>query len=71
MKDKPVAELVNEYLRLGGTRRSANDDNKTSTRKWEQEPAVAKSYWDENIAILDSDKRQEVETLLPSISTDA
>lgn len=69
MEDKPVAELVDEYLRLGGTRRSANDDNKTSTRKWEPEPASAKSSWDENIAILDSE-RQEVETLLPSVNTD-
>jgi len=70
MEDKPVAELVDEYLRLGGTRRSANDDNKTSTRKWQPEPPGAKSYWDENMAILDSE-RQEVETLLPSVSTDA
>ena len=70
MNEKSVAALVKEYLRLGGTRKSANDDNKTSTRKWLGEPAAAKTYWDDNIAPLDDDKRQEVETLLPSISSD-
>lgn len=69
MTDKPVAELVADYLKLGGTRKSANDDNKTSTRKWVSEPAAAKSYWDDNIATLDYDRRQEVETLLPSVSS--
>lgn len=55
---------------LGGTRKAANDDSNTSTRKWEGEPAAAKSYSDENIASLDKDRKHEAETLLPSISTD-
>lgn len=69
MSETTVAGLVAEYLRLGGTRKSANDDNVTSTRKWDSEPAEAKAYWEANIATLDGQKRQEAETLLPSVSS--
>jgi hypothetical protein len=65
-----AAELARTYLELGGTRKASLDDNQVSTRKWDGEPAEAKQFWDEHIATLDTDRRAEVETLLPSINTE-
>jgi hypothetical protein len=68
MSDTPAAELVQEYLRLGGTRKSANDDNRTSTRKWDSEPPEAEEFWKRKVEPLSDTRRSEIETLLPSIS---
>ncbi|MDM9625484.1 hypothetical protein QTL95_06235 [Rhizobium sp. S152] len=61
-------ELAQEYVRLGGKRRSANDDNLVSTREWEADSAEAKSFWQSRIEPLSKDKRAEVITHLPSVS---
>lgn len=66
----PSLKLAEEYLSLGGTRRAKVDDNIVSTRKWEDEPAEAKAFWEEKIESLDQKQRQEVEIHLPSISDD-
>ena len=66
--ERTAATLVEEYLRLGGTRKSANDDNLTSTRKWDDEPQAARKFWTDHIDTAEPDKRREVESLLPSVS---
>lgn len=66
--DHPLKELAEEYLRLGGQRRAAVDDNQTSTRKWEPEPAAAERFWKERVETLPSDRRRDFETYLPSIN---
>jgi hypothetical protein len=66
-----AAKLAEEYLNLGGKRRTAADDNKMSIRLWEDEPEEARIYWESNIAELPDERRKEVETHLPSISVDA
>lgn len=66
----PSLKLAEEYLSLGGTRRAKVDDNIVSTRKWEDEPAEAKAFWEEKIEPLDDKQRQEIEIHLPSISDD-
>jgi hypothetical protein len=66
-----AAELANEYVRLGGKRKAAADDNSMSIRKWDDEPAEATNYWDVNIASLPAAKRREVESYLPSINSDS
>jgi hypothetical protein len=68
MENKTAADLAKEYLRLGGTRKSANDDNLVSTRKWDDEPQAAQEYWTEHIQPLDEDRKRELISLLPSIS---
>ena len=62
--------LAEEYLRLGGRRRVKVDDNIVSTRKWDDEPAMASSFWKEHIEPLDEKQRREVKLHLPSISDD-
>jgi hypothetical protein len=66
-----AAELAEEYLNLGGKRKTAADDNKMSIRLWENEPEEARIYWESNIALLPVERRKEVETHLPSISADS
>lgn len=66
-----AAKLAEEYLNLGGKRRTAADDNKMSIRLWEDEPEEARIYWESNIAELPDERRKEVETHLPSISADS
>lgn len=63
--------LVHKYLSLGGRRKSAADDNAISTRLWSAEPKAAEDFWLAEIAPLPADGRQEVESLLPSISGDS
>jgi hypothetical protein len=70
MSDQSVAQIASEYLRLGGTRKAIMDDNLASTRKWESEPAAAKTYWDSEIASLDNKRKAELVSLLPSINSD-
>lgn len=60
--------LAKEYLRLGGKRRSANDDNIVSTREWEADSAEAKSFWDRRVETLPKRKRAEVISHLPTVS---
>lgn len=66
----PSLRLAEEYLRLGGRRRAKVDDNIVSTRKWDDEPAMASSFWKEHIEPLDEKQRREVKLHLPSISDD-
>ncbi len=60
--------LAEEYLRLGGKRRSANDDNIVSTREWEADSAEAKSFWEKRVETLPKEKRAEVISHLPTVS---
>ena len=62
------AELAKEYLRLGGKRKVVTDDNKISIRIWDDEPDQAEEFWAANVQSLERKKREEVETLLPSIN---
>lgn len=64
----PSLRLAEEYLRLGGRRRVKVDDNIVSTLKWDDEPAMASSFWKEHIEPLDEKRRREVKLHLPSIS---
>lgn len=66
----PSLRLAEEYLRLGVRRRVKVDDNIVSTRKWDDEPAMASSFWREHIEPLDEKQRREVKLHLPSISDD-
>jgi hypothetical protein len=47
-----ASDLVDEYLRLGGTRKVVMDDNKISIRIWEEEPAVAAEFWNSHVDSL-------------------
>ena len=60
--------LADEYLKLGGRCKAKVDDNIVSTRQWDDEPAEADAFWNENIAPLDDKRRREVELLLPTIN---
>jgi hypothetical protein len=62
-------DLAQEYMRLGGKRRSANDDNLVSTREWEADSTQAKAFWKTKIAALPDEKRNEVISHLPAVST--
>jgi len=62
-----AADMAKEYLRLGGMRKVVTDDNKVSIRIWDEEPDKAAKFWADNVDIMDRKKREEVETLLPSI----
>jgi hypothetical protein len=63
-----AADFAKEYLRLGGKRKVVTDDNKISIRLWDDEPEKAEKFWAANIQTLERKKREEVETLLPSIN---
>lgn len=63
-------ELAMEYLRLGGRRRAAMDDNITETRKWEPDPPEAEAFWQSNVAPLPEAERKQVEDHLPSINAE-
>ena len=60
--------LATEYLRLGGHRRVVIDDNHTSIRNWEAEPAEAEAFWRKNVETLSPEKQREVELFLPTIN---
>ncbi|UVC10472.1 hypothetical protein IHQ71_07690 [Rhizobium sp. TH2] len=63
-----ASDLAKEYLRLRGKRKVVTDDNKISTRLWDVEPEKAEKFWATNVAPLARRKREEIETLLPSIN---
>ncbi len=63
-------ELAMEYLKLGGRRRAAMDDNITETRKWEPDPPEAEAFWQSNVAPLPEAERKQVEDHLPSINAE-
>ncbi|WP_026615078.1 MULTISPECIES: hypothetical protein [Ensifer] len=60
--------LASEYLRLGGHRRVVIDDNQTSIRSWEEEPAEAEAFWKQNVETLAPERQREVELFLPTIN---
>ena len=68
MEQTHTAKLAAEYLRLGGGRLANIDDNKLSTRQWEHETRAAEDFWNEQIAPLDEERRDEVITHLPTIN---
>lgn len=61
-------ELAEEYLRLGGRRKSKIDDNITDVREWKEDPPEAEAFWAAKIEPLDEERRKEVEFFLPSIN---
>lgn len=61
--------LAEEYLHLGGRRRSKFDDNIATVRAWEDYPPEAERFWRERIALLNEEERREVEFYLPDINT--
>lgn len=68
MEPTPSQKLAEEYVALGGTRKSKMDDNATSTRKWEDEPFKAADFWRTRIETLSDEERVQVEKFLPSIN---
>lgn len=60
--------LADEYLRLGGHRRVVIDDNQTSIRNWEPEPAEAEAFWKRNVETLSPERQREVQLFLPTIN---
>jgi hypothetical protein len=63
-----ASDLAKEYLRLGGKRKVVLDDNKRSVRMWDDEPEKAEQFWAASIQSLEPKRREQVETLLPSIN---
>ncbi|KAA0687398.1 hypothetical protein DTW90_33415 [Neorhizobium sp. P12A] len=61
--------LAQEYLRLGGHRRSKIDDNITTVRHWEDDPPEAEQFWKEQIETLPTGDRKQVEIFLPTINS--
>ncbi|MQV97553.1 hypothetical protein GHK46_09290 [Sinorhizobium medicae] len=68
MERTNARKVATEYLRLGGHRRVVIDDNQTSVRNWENEPAEADAFWRRNIETLPPEMQREVELLLPTIN---
>lgn len=68
METTPTAKLAAEYLRLGGGRLAAIDDNTVSTRQWIHGTQEAQAFWNEKIASLDEARRDEVMMHLPTIN---
>lgn len=62
------SKLAEEYIRLGGRRRSKMDDNATSVRQWEDDTPEAEVFWKNHIQTLADGEREQVEKLLPSIN---
>lgn len=60
--------LVQRYLALGGKRLAKVDDNIINVRKWDDEPAAAEEFWQNEVETLPEGDRKQVEILLPNIS---
>lgn len=69
MTEAKALDLANEYKRLGGTRLAKMDDNVISTRKWDDEPDAAATFWKEQVETLDDKKQAEVVSHLKSINS--
>lgn len=63
-----ASDFAKEYLRLGGKRKVVTDDTEISIRIWDDEPEKAEKFWAAHVEPLERKKREEVETLLPSIN---
>lgn len=68
MEQTPSLKLAEEYVRLGGRRKSKMDDNATSVRQWEDDTPEAEVFWKNHIETLDEAERTQVEKFLPSIN---
>ena len=68
MEPTPSLKLAEEYVKLGGRRRSKMDDNATSVRQWEDDTPEAENFWKTRIETLSEDERVQVEKFLPSIN---
>lgn len=68
MERTHVRELADEYVRLGGHRRVVIDDNETSVRSWEDEPAEAESFWRKEVETLPPATQREVQLMLRTIN---
>jgi hypothetical protein len=60
-------ELAEEYLGLGGRRRSKINGNDTDIQDWEEDPPEPEAFWLAEIEPLDEERRKEVELFWPSI----
>nr|CAD6438762.1 precorrin-6A synthase (deacetylating) [Rhizobium sp. Q54] len=60
--------LAEQYVGLGGRRKSKVDDNITDIREWKDDPPEAETFWMAQIEPLDEERRKEVEFFLPSIN---
>ncbi|MCL6652936.1 hypothetical protein [Agrobacterium rubi] len=70
MEKTETRKLAEEYMLLGGTRQVMIDDNKTFIRQYDTEPEEAERFWQDRIAVLDKERRDDVEFFLPSINSD-
>ena len=70
MEKTETRKLAEEYMLLGGTRQVMIDDNKTFVRQYDTEPEEAERFWQDRIAVLDKERRDDVEFFLPSINSD-
>lgn len=68
MQPTPSQSLAEQYVKLGGKRKSKMDDNATSVRKWEDDTPEAEEFWQSRIETLPKDERVQVEKFLPSIN---
>lgn len=68
METTQARRLADEYLRLGGHRRVVIDDNQTSIRNWEPEPAEAEAFWKLYVETLSPERQREVQLFLPTIN---
>ncbi|HEV7309535.1 hypothetical protein [Ensifer sp.] len=68
MERTHARELADEYLRLGGHRRVVIDDNETSVRSWEAEPAEAETFWRNEVESLSPAAQREVQLMLRTIN---
>ena len=68
MQTTPSKQLAEEYVQLGGRRRSKMDDNATSTRQWADDTPEAEVFWKNHIQSLPDNEREQVEKFLPSIN---
>ena len=64
----PSMKIAEEYVKLGGRRRSKMDDNATSVRQWEDDTPEAEEFWKTWIETLSKEERIQVEKFLPSIN---
>ncbi len=70
MEKTETRKLAEQYMLLGGTRQVMIDDNKTFVRQYDHEPEEAERFWQEHIAPLDKDRKDDVEFFLPSVNSD-